>query len=132
ARGMPRSAGVRSILPLDLLANGRDYEQIHGGNLRHMIAQEGAPSLTWRSTPLDYVLGHCRLRDLKSELEQFAVDTRRSPKRVLDAHSPDQSAHLRADLRCRAPARQPGAPANTSTDEIRPDANARASRAERP
>src|SRR4030095_7681994 len=99
ARGMPRSAGVRSILPLDLLANGRDYEQIHGGNLRHMIAQEGAPSLTWRSTPLDYVLGHCRLRDLKSGLEQFAVDTPRSPKWVLDAHSPDQSAQLRVDLR---------------------------------
>jgi hypothetical protein len=27
------------------------------------------------------------------------VDTRRSPKRVLDAHSPDQSAQLRVDLR---------------------------------
>src|SRR5947209_1254294 len=35
----------------------------------------------------------------KPELEQFAVDTRCSPKRVLDAYSPDQSAQLRADLR---------------------------------
>ena len=39
-----------------------------------MIAQEGAPSLTWRSTPLDHILGHAGLRDLKPELEQFAVD----------------------------------------------------------
>jgi hypothetical protein len=39
------------------------------------------------------------LRYLKSGLEQFAVDTRRSPKWVLDAHSPDQSAQLRVDLR---------------------------------
>ena len=51
------------------------------------------------STPLDHVLGNARLRYLKPELEQFAVDTRCSPKRVLNAHSPDQSAQLRADLR---------------------------------
>jgi hypothetical protein len=64
------------------------------------------------------------LRYLKSGLEQFAVDTRRSPKWVLDAHSPDQSAQLRVDLR--PPSNQPTS--NTSTDEIRPYANARASR----
>jgi hypothetical protein len=28
--------------------------------------------------------------DLKSELEEFSVDAWRSPKRVLDAHPPDQ------------------------------------------
>jgi hypothetical protein len=42
---------------------------------------------------------NARLRDLKPELEQFAVDARRPPQRVLDAHAPDQSAQLRADLR---------------------------------
>src|SRR6266496_649825 len=55
-------------------ANGRDNEQIHGGNVRRVVAQEGAPPLTWRSTPLDHVLVNARLRDLKPELEQFAVD----------------------------------------------------------
>ena len=45
-----------------------------------MIAQEGAPSLAWRPTPLDHVLGDARLRDLKPELEQLAVDARRSPQ----------------------------------------------------
>jgi hypothetical protein len=48
---------------------------------------------------LDHVLGDARLRDLKPELEQFAVDARRSPKRVLDAYPPDQHAEVRLDLR---------------------------------
>lgn len=61
--------------------------------------QKGAPSLTGRPPPLDHVLSDARLRDLKPELEQFAVGTRRSPKRVLDAHPPDQRAQVRLDLR---------------------------------
>ncbi|MGA7387104.1 MAG: hypothetical protein WBW99_04135 [Pseudolabrys sp.] len=79
-------------------ANGRDYEQIHGGDVRRVIAQEGAPSPAWRSTPLDHVLGNARLRDLKPEFEQFAVDTRRSPQWVLDAHLLDQRPQLRVNL----------------------------------
>ena len=77
----------------------RDYEQIHGGDVRRVVPQEGAPSLTWRSTPLGHVFGNARLRDLKPEFEQFAVDARRSPKRVLDTHSPDQRPQLRVNLR---------------------------------
>ena len=67
------------------------------------LRRKGAPSLTWQSTPLDHVLGDARLRDLKPELEQFAMDTRRSPKRVLDAHPPDQRAKVRLDLRPPSP-----------------------------
>src|SRR6202047_27149 len=33
-------------------------EQVHGGNVRRVITQEGPPSLTGRSTPLDHVLGN--------------------------------------------------------------------------
>ena len=36
---------------------------------------------------------------LKTELEQFAVNAWRAPKRVFDAHPPDQRAQLRVDLR---------------------------------
>src|SRR5215472_18647558 len=68
-----------------------------------MIAQEGSPSLAWRPAPFDHVLGNARLRDLKSELEQFAVDAWRAPKRILDAHPPDQDAQLRLDLRSPSP-----------------------------
>src|SRR5262249_61604749 len=80
-------------------AKCRDNEQIHGSDVRRVVAQEGAPSLTWRSLPLDHVLGHRRLCDLKAELEQFAVDARRTPQWVLDTHAPDQGAQLRVDLR---------------------------------
>src|SRR4030088_3346106 len=38
-------------------ANGRDHQQIHGGNVRSVVAQKGPPSLTWRSTSLNHVLG---------------------------------------------------------------------------
>src|SRR6202040_729397 len=46
-----------------------------------------------------HVLGDAGLRDLKPELEQFAVDAWRAPKRIFDAHPPDQRAQLRVDLR---------------------------------
>ena len=36
-------------------------------------------------------LATLRLRDLKPELEEFSVDARRSPERVLNAHPPDQT-----------------------------------------
>src|SRR5437879_952129 len=64
-----------------------------------MITQKDAPRLAWRPTPFDHVLGDARLRDLKPELEQFAVDAWRAPKRILHAHPPDQDAQLRLDLR---------------------------------
>src|ERR1700736_4405303 len=63
-----------------------------------MITQESAPSLAGRSSPLDHVLGNARLSDFKPKLEQFAMNTRCSPKRIFDAHPPDQRAQLRLDL----------------------------------
>ncbi len=57
----------------------------------------------WRPTPFDHVPGDARLRDLKPKLEQFAVDAWRAPRRIFDAHSPDQDAQLRLDLRSPSP-----------------------------
>jgi hypothetical protein len=37
-------------------ADGRDHEQIHGGNVRSVVSQEGAPPLTGRAMTLDHVL----------------------------------------------------------------------------
>jgi hypothetical protein len=51
----------------------------------------------WWHPPLDHVLGDARLRDLKPQLEQFAVNAWRAPKWVLDTHPPDQRAQLRLD-----------------------------------
>src|ERR1700719_1847130 len=72
-------------------------EQVHGGNVRRVVTQEGPPSLAGRPPSFGHVLGDARLRDLKPELEQFAVDTWRAPKRIFDAHPPDQYAQLRVD-----------------------------------
>src|SRR5260370_22864748 len=74
-------------------------EQGHGGNVWRVVMQEGPPSLAGRPPSFDHVLGDARLRDFKPELEQFAVDARRAPKRIFDAHPPNQYAQLRVDLR---------------------------------
>jgi hypothetical protein len=78
-------------------------EQVHGGNILGMITQKDAPRLAWRPAPLDHVFGDTRLRDLKTELEQLAVDAWRSPKWVLDAHPPDERAQFGLDLRPPSP-----------------------------
>src|ERR1700730_13292939 len=78
-------------------------EQVHGGDVRRVVTQEGPPSLAGRRPSFDHVLGDARLRDLNPELEQFAVDARRVPKRIFEAHPPDQHAHLRVDLRSPSP-----------------------------
>jgi hypothetical protein len=76
-----------------------NHKQVHGCDVWHVIMQEGPPSLAGRPSPLDHVLGNARLRDLKPKFEQFAMNTRCSPKRILCAHLPDQRAQLRFDLR---------------------------------
>jgi hypothetical protein len=68
-----------------------------------VVAQKGAPSLTWRPAALGHVFGDARLRDCKPELEQFTMNTRRSPKRVLHAHQSDQRPEVRLDLRPPSP-----------------------------
>ena len=45
------------------------------------------------------ILCDAGLSDLKAELEQLAVDARRSPQRIVDAHPPDQRPQVRGDLR---------------------------------
>src|ERR1700675_3320409 len=49
-------------------------EQVHGGNVRRVVAQEGSPSLAGWPPSFDHLLGDTRLRQFKSEFEQFAVD----------------------------------------------------------
>jgi hypothetical protein len=46
---------------------------------------------------------HFGLRQFKPQLEKFAVDAWRSPKRVIHAHSRDQRAQFSIDLRSPSP-----------------------------
>jgi hypothetical protein len=80
-------------------ADGRDHEQIHGRDVRHMIAQERAPALTGRVAFLGHVLGDGRLSYRKAELEQFAMNVRCTSKSIVHAHPPDQCPQFRMDLR---------------------------------
>src|SRR5262245_41120146 len=76
---------VASLQPDDhqpieqLEADGGHDKQINRTNMRDVIAQEGLPALRWRPTPSDHVLGHGRVGDLEAQLEQLAVDARRTP-----------------------------------------------------
>src|SRR3984885_10024744 len=74
-------------------------EQVHSSNVWRVVMQESPPSLAGRRPSFDHVLGDARLRDLKPELEQFAVDAWGAPKRILHAHPSDQCAQLHVDLR---------------------------------
>src|SRR5471032_3637749 len=90
-----------------------------------VVTQEGSPSLAGRRPSFDHVLGDARLRDLKPELEQFAVDAWRAPKRIFDAHPPDQYPQLCLNLR--SPSQRARLPTPVAA-KAGPSANARASR----
>src|SRR5258707_14331599 len=93
-------------------------EQVHGGNVWRVVMQEGPPSLAGRPPPFDHVLRDARLRDLKPELEQFAVNAWRAPKRIFDAHPPDQYAQLRFDRRSPSPWARLSTPVATKTGPV--------------
>jgi hypothetical protein len=61
------------------------------------------------------------LSDAKPKLEQFAVDTRRTPKLVLRAHLPDQRAQFYLEFAGALPA---SSISNANSGESRPDATA--------
>ena len=44
-------------------ANGRNNEQVHGGDVRCVVTQEGVPPLGWRAASLDHVLRDARLAE---------------------------------------------------------------------
>jgi hypothetical protein len=69
-------------------ADGRNHEQIHGCDVRRMVTQEGAPTLTGRVSPPGHVLGHGRLCDRKAELEQLTMNARCTPEQIFNAHPP--------------------------------------------
>jgi len=64
-----------------------------------VVTQEGEPSLGRRPGSLDHVLRDAGLSDLKAELEQFAMDARGAPQRIVNAHPSDQRTQIHVDLR---------------------------------
>src|SRR6516162_178751 len=71
---------------------GWNHTEINRRNGIRMVAEECPPRLRWRSPVFGHVLGHGRLSEFEAKLEEFAVDARSAPQRVVSAHLPDELA----------------------------------------
>src|SRR5271170_2561550 len=69
-------------------------EHVDGGDPLGLVVQETAPSRRRRPSSSHHVLGNRGLADLNAELEQLAMNPRRSPERVGAAHLPNQFANF--------------------------------------
>ena len=67
----------------------RHDEHIHRRDPVSVVAEERPPALGRRVSSPDHVLGHARLSDIDAELEEFPMDSRRSPQGIGNAHLAD-------------------------------------------
>src|SRR5437763_12562114 len=70
----------------------RHDEEVDRNQTLHMVLQEGPPGLGRRSPAAEHVLTHAGFPDIDTELEQFTVDPRGSPERILPAYRTNQGA----------------------------------------
>jgi hypothetical protein len=64
----------------------RHDEHIHRNDPISVITDKGSPALRRRVSPPDHIFGDAGLADLDAELKQLAMDPRRSPQRIGNAH----------------------------------------------
>src|SRR5436305_1061432 len=67
-----------------------------------MLLARAADVVQAFATP-DHVLDDSRLSDFETELQQFPVNARRAPERVIVAHLTDERPQLYIDLRAPSP-----------------------------
>src|SRR5438132_7118893 len=96
---------------------GGDREQIQRDQVLRVILQKRAPRLRWRPPWADHVLRNRRLRDRQTQLQQLAVDPRRTPERIRAAHLPNQIPQV-------PPNRRPTPSASTLPGPVAPEAPA--------
>jgi len=75
-----------------------DHEQIHRRDAVRVISKKRLPSLGWRTPSSRHVLGNGGLPDIDAELEQFAMNPRCTPKRVLNTHVSNELTNLQQSL----------------------------------
>jgi hypothetical protein len=70
------------------------HEEVHRGNGLAMISEERQPSLPgiWISRSSPDPSRNTPFRDIETQLEQFAVNARRSPGGILGNHTEDHGA----------------------------------------
>src|SRR6267143_4412880 len=72
----------------------RHDKQIHRRDAVGMIVEKCFPTLGRRPCTPDHVFGDAGLADLDAELKQLAMDPRRSPQRIGNAHLADQPSYF--------------------------------------
>jgi len=77
-----------------------DGKKVHCSNRLTMIPEERQPSLRriWISRGSSNPSRDTPFREIETQLDQLAVNARRSPGRILGRHTEDQGAHLFADM----------------------------------
>src|SRR2546428_6385201 len=96
---------------------GRYREEIQRDQIWGVVLQECSPRLRRRPPRPDHVLRHRRLRESQAELQQLAVDPRRTPQRIRAAHLPYQIPQV-------PPNRGPTPTASTLPCPVEPEAPA--------
>src|SRR5260370_33011870 len=79
----------------ELKRDGGHDEQVYGDQVLGVVFEKGSPLLGGRLLVPDHVLGDRSLRHLYTEFQEFAMDARRTPARVGEAHLTDQIANFR-------------------------------------
>jgi hypothetical protein len=102
--------------------NRWNHKEIQRSNARGMIAQKSLPHMRWRFPASCHIFGNRGLTRIDAELEEFAMDPRSAPKRVGEAHIPDQLTNFERDLRsaaarARLPAPEPAKPGPMPADD---------------
>jgi len=59
-----------------------------------MIIEKCFPALGWRPSTPSHILGYAGLADIDAELEKLAMDARRAPEWICDAHLADQLSYF--------------------------------------
>src|SRR5262245_14488048 len=79
----------------ELETDRRNHEKVCSHQALHVVLQKRAPGLGRRPSLAHHVLGNGGLGDVDAELQQFAVNPRRSLQRIGRAHGPNEIADLR-------------------------------------
>jgi hypothetical protein len=72
----------------------RHDKHVDGSDVERLVAQEATPGRRRRVWPAHHVHGDGGLTDFYTEPEQLAMNARRTPERVGDAHLTDQFARI--------------------------------------
>ena len=80
-----------------LESDRRHRKEVDRHHSLDVIFKEGPPRLRWWLAVADHVLAHARFADGNAKLEQFAVNPRCAPERVVAAHRAYQGSEVHWD-----------------------------------